>query len=137
LLSPPSERTWQTIRVLSAGNAPRFSGRFASITGKAVDMSALAQVLGRNPALGGRLVVDQTALKGNYNFTLRFAPEREMLMPGTTERPPMPADAPPPPDANAPSIFTAIQEQLGLKLEPTKGPVQTLVIENIEKPSEN
>jgi bla regulator protein blaR1 len=107
------------------------------LTGKAVDMSALAEVLGRDPALGGRLVVDQTGLKGKYDFTLQFAPEREMLIPGTTDRPPMPADAPPPPDANAPSIFTAIQEQLGLKLEPTKGPVQTFVIESIEQPSEN
>jgi bla regulator protein blaR1 len=107
------------------------------ITAKAVDMSALAELLGRDPALGGRLVVDQTGLKGKYDFTLQFAPEREMLIPGTNDRPPMPADGPPPPDANAPSIFTAIQEQVGLKLEPTKGPVQTLVIESIEQPSGN
>jgi bla regulator protein blaR1 len=107
------------------------------ITAKAVDMSALAELLGRDPALGGRLVVDQTGLKGKYDFTLQFAPEREMLIPGTNDRPPMAADAPPPPDANAPSIFTAIEEQLGLKLEPAKGPVQMLVIESIEQPSEN
>lgn len=108
-----------------------------SITGKAVGMSALAEVLGRNPALGGRLVADKTGLTGKYDFTLQFAPERETLMPGTTERASMQADASPPSDANGPSIFTAIQEQLGLKLEPTKGLVQTLVIENIEQPSEN
>lgn len=109
------------------------------VTGKAVDMSDLAEVLGRNPALEGRLVMDQTGLKGKYDFTLEFAPEREMPLPGTNDRPPMPAgaDAPPPPDPNAPSIFTAIQEQLGLKLEPAKGAVQTLVIENIAQPSEN
>lgn len=109
----------------------------SSITGKAVDMSALAEVLGRNPALGGRLVADKTGLTGKYDFTLQFVPEREMPMPGTNDRPPMPANAPSPGDPNAPSIFTAIQEQLGLKLEPAKGAVQTLVIENIEKPSEN
>lgn len=49
----------------------------------------------------------------------------------------MPADTPPPPGDSAPSIFTAIQEQLGLKLEPSKGPVQILVIESIERPTEN
>jgi len=109
------------------------------LTGKAVEMSFLAEALGRNPALEGRLVVDQTGLKGKYDFTLEFAPERDIPMPGTNDRPPMPAgaDGPPPPDPNAPSIFTAIQEQLGLKLEPAKGSVQTLVIENIEQPSEN
>lgn len=109
------------------------------LTARAMDMGFLAEALGRNPALGGRLVVDHTGLTGKYDFTLEFAPEQDMPMPGANDRPPMPAgaDAPPPPDPNAPSIFTAIQEQLGLKLEPAKGPVQTLVIENIEQPSEN
>jgi uncharacterized protein (TIGR03435 family) len=43
----------------------------------------------------------------------------------------------PPTDSSSPSLFAAIQEQLGLKLEPQKAPVDVLVIEHIEKPSEN
>jgi|HubBroStandDraft_5_1064220.scaffolds.fasta_scaffold167156_1 uncharacterized protein (TIGR03435 family) len=69
-----------------------------------------------------RPVVDRTGLKGFYNFTLRWTPED---------------GAPPEGDVAAPSIFTAVQEELGLKLEPAKAPVQVLVIDNLERPSEN
>jgi uncharacterized protein (TIGR03435 family) len=72
----------------------------------------------------GRVVVDQTGLKGNYDFHLTFAPSDRVADPATA-----------PPDA--PSIFTAVQEQLGLKLEPRRAPVDFLVIEHVEKPSEN
>jgi uncharacterized protein (TIGR03435 family) len=74
----------------------------------------------------GRLVVDQTGLTGNYNFTLRWTPD---------EGPVPPSDAPE--NASAASIFTAVQEQLGLKLEHTKAPVQVLVVDHIEWPSAN
>jgi uncharacterized protein (TIGR03435 family) len=46
-------------------------------------------------------------------------------------------ELPPPPDPNGPSIFTAVEEQLGLHLESQKAPVETLVIDRVEKPSEN
>jgi len=73
----------------------------------------------------GRPTVDRTGLTGNYNFTLKFAPVQSAASP----------DSSPDSDAAAPSIFTAVQEQLGLKLEPVKAPVQVLVIDHIEKPS--
>ena len=72
----------------------------------------------------GRMVVDRTGMTGSWDFELTFAPENRG------------PDAPPA-DPNVPSFFTAIQEQLGLKLESTKGPVDVLVIDSVEKPVED
>jgi uncharacterized protein (TIGR03435 family) len=78
-----------------------------------------------------RLVVDRTVLNGNFDLDLHWTPD----MPPRGEAPP---GAPPPPiDPNGPSIFTAIQEQLGLKLESTKGPVDVLVIDHADRPTED
>jgi uncharacterized protein (TIGR03435 family) len=89
----------------------------------------------------GRVVIDKTGLKGRYDFTLKWTPDQPAPNPfGAGPGPgpgPMGKDAPPPPDPNGPSIFTALQEQLGLKLESQKGPVEILVIDHVEKPSEN
>jgi uncharacterized protein (TIGR03435 family) len=75
----------------------------------------------------GRYVVDRTGLTGPYDFVMTFAPEppRGPLPPGV-ELPPV--------DPNAPSLFTAIQEQLGLRLEATKGPVEVLVVDSVDRP---
>lgn len=70
--------------------------------------------------LVGRTVVDKTSLIGNYDIDLKWTPDDQQ---GT-------------PDAG-PTLFTAFEEQLGLKLEPAKGPVDTLVVDHVEKPSEN
>jgi uncharacterized protein (TIGR03435 family) len=79
-----------------------------------------------------RPVVDQTALAGRYDFTLNWTPD-ETQFAGMGIRVPPPTDA-----ANAPpGLFTAIQEQIGLKFEPTKAPVDVLVVDRIEKPTEN
>jgi bla regulator protein blaR1 len=81
----------------------------------------------------GRTVVDKTGLRGNYNFTLKWTPDDSEPL-GFKE----PAGGQgSPPDSLGPSIFTAVQEQLGLKLESQKGPVEILVIDHVEKPSEN
>jgi uncharacterized protein (TIGR03435 family) len=79
----------------------------------------------------GRQVTDQTGLTGNFNINLEWTPSEAQAL----QLPPG-VQAPPPPDSPV-SIFTAIQEQLGLKLESRKGPVEVWVIDRAEKPTEN
>jgi uncharacterized protein (TIGR03435 family) len=79
-----------------------------------------------------RPVVDQTGLSGRFDFQLKFTPD-ETQYAGSGMRVPPPAD-----DATAPpDLFTAMQEQLGLKLQATKAPVDVIVIDRVSKPSEN
>ena len=95
-----------------------------SIGAGGVPLPQLASILGMQV---GRQVVDRTGLEGLYAFTLDFAPNP------IAGAPPGPAAA----AANAPSLFTALEEQLGLKLQATRGPVDVIVIDSIERPSEN
>jgi uncharacterized protein (TIGR03435 family) len=75
----------------------------------------------------GRAVVDRTALGGNWDFELTYAaPPQGALPPGVDL---------PPTDPDAPDLFTAVREQLGLKLEATKGAIEVLVIDSIETPT--
>jgi uncharacterized protein (TIGR03435 family) len=81
-----------------------------------------------------RVVIDKTGLTGYYDFALTYTPSGDQLPQG----PPPPGAPPPPPiDPDGPSFFTAIQEQLGLKLENQRGPVEVVVIDSIEQPTEN
>jgi uncharacterized protein (TIGR03435 family) len=79
-----------------------------------------------------RPVVDQTELAGRYDFTLNWTPD-------DSQYEGMGAKAPPPTDSTSPppNLYTAIQEQIGLKLDATKAPADVLVIDHVEKPSEN
>ena len=82
-------------------------------------------------AFGDRPVINRTGLDGLYNIHLEFAPD---------ESTPGPTGIPPGGEAAAlagPSIFVAIQQQLGLKLEPTKGSREFLIIDSIQRPTEN
>ena len=82
-----------------------------------------------------RPVVDQTGLKDRYDFQLNWAWD-ESQFPGRT--PPPTSGDNNATDANAlPGLFTAIQEQLGLKMDATKAPAKVLVVESVQKPSEN
>ena len=90
----------------------------------------MSQFVGSLAMWVGRIVVDKTGLTGGYDFNLTWTPDQ---MP---QRPPgMPE--PPPIDPNGPSIFTAVQEQLGLKLDSQRGPVSVLVIDHVEHPVED
>ncbi len=114
-------------------------------------LSMLARMLSQQL---GRPVLDQTGLEGNYDLTLKWTPGqgdgmlgmgpggggpgagKGMVGTGPGDGGPQLA-SPPAPDMSGSSIFTAIQEQLGLKLEPTKAPAEILVVEHVERPSEN
>ena len=89
----------------------------------------------------GRPVVDQTGLTADYDFTLEYAPDDTMRGPAGMMPPPPDGGgggAPAPSDSTGPSLMSALQEQLGLKLEPKKGPIDLLVIDSLEKvPTEN
>jgi len=104
------------------------------ISGKSMSMAMLANQLAQQL---GRSVIDQTGLKGQYDIKLEWTPdtsERKGMGDGDVRPNSEAAGAP---DPGGPSIFTAVQEQLGLKLEGQKGPVDILVIDHVEKPSEN
>ncbi len=106
------------------------------LSGDAVQLQMLTQALSNQL---GRPVIDRTGLKGNFDFKLEWTPDPSQSGGGPFGggAPPPGIDAPPPPDPNGPSLFTAVQEQLGLRLESQKGPVELLVIDRVEKPSEN
>lgn len=98
------------------------TSRRGHLTATRTSMSGLASFLAGPNVRLGRPVVNKTGLDGVFDFNLDWTPE------GSTEK-----------DANAlPSIFVALQEQLGLKLEAQKGPVEMLVVDHVEKvPLEN
>jgi uncharacterized protein (TIGR03435 family) len=113
--------------VLPCGVIQSGAGQFNS---RATTIETMASTLMMNVTFTGidRIVVDRTGLTGNYQFQLRFQPVGR-------------GGAPPPNDggqpSERPSFFTALQEQLGLKLDPQRAPIEVLVIDSIDRPSEN
>ena len=89
-----------------------------------------------------RPVIDKTGLQGLFDFRVEFSPDQTTpaFMPGGIIKGQGPTASLPigdAPEPTGPSYVTAIQEQLGLKLQPAKGPGDFLVIDSIERPSEN
>jgi uncharacterized protein (TIGR03435 family) len=99
------------------------------LNGKKVPMAMLAQQISQQL---GRAVVDKMELKGDFDFTLEWTPE-----PGQGPGVHPPGEPIPAADSSGPTIFTAVQEQLGLRLESQKGPVEIIVIDSVAKPTEN
>jgi uncharacterized protein (TIGR03435 family) len=95
-------------------NTSKF-GKNGKMIGTREPVSILTTNLGNQL---GSIVIDKTGLKGAYDWKLEWDPD-------------------PSPDSILPSLFTAVQEQLGLKLEAQKGPMQVLVIDSAERPSDN
>jgi uncharacterized protein (TIGR03435 family) len=116
-------------------NGPRRGMRMGrgEVHGNSAGMEMLANILSRQL---GRTVVDNTGLTGTYDFDLKWTPDENQ---GQMFRTPGgdAGAAPPPVQTAGPTVFTAIQEQLGLKLESTKAPVAVWVIDHVEKPSAN
>ena len=124
----------------------RMSTDEMTVRGVGVTAVQLAEIIAR---VLGSTVVDKTGLTGKYDCTLSFAPERGRGPMGGMPPPPPPAsegpssaasssgDAGSSTPAAAPSIFTAVREQLGLKLQAKKEPVDVIVIDHIQQPSPN
>ncbi len=91
-----------------------------SITGQYVTIDALAQNLGMNLH---RQVIDRSGVAGQYDFTLKFTPEDETPATGA--------------EASDPSLFTALEEQMGLKLESIKAMITTIAVDHVETPGAN
>jgi uncharacterized protein (TIGR03435 family) len=101
----------------------RFAG-VGDLEGYSADVSTLVTVLCMQPEVGGRLVLDKTGLTGNYDFTLKWTPDIFLSANQSA--------------ANAgPSLFTALQEELGLRLEAAKAPVDQIVIDSVSPPAAN
>jgi uncharacterized protein (TIGR03435 family) len=110
------------IQMRHASNANGGTPGLNELTARGVTMERLADILSQQGL--GRVVLDNTGLTDRYDFKLIWA--SESVAADTNS-----------PDTSGPSIFTAVSEQLGLKLEPQKGPVPVLVVDHIEAPSSN
>lgn len=100
-----------------------------SMTGRSVTIAQMTTPLS---ALTRRMVIDKTGITGKYDINVQFSLERHPIIPPAGNSSPVPEA-----DSDAPSLFTALEEQLGLRLQADKGPVDVLVIDHIERPTEN
>jgi len=105
-----------------------FRGRIGSLQSNGMPLSELGLALAGRV---GRTIVDQTGLTGTWDLTLTYAPESAQI-PGRTLSPGAP---PPAGNPDAPSVFIALQEQLGLRLVSTTAPVEVLVVDRVARPT--
>ncbi len=123
----------QVPQPLSPGQPPFCQNRIRNTTANQRSMHmpgvTVTTFCGMLSVVLGRPVIDETGIKGRFDFDVEFAVDQST--PGFT------SDTPPADPTAGVSIFTAVQEQLGLKLQSTKGPGEFLIIDHVERPSEN
>ena len=105
------------------------------VNAKGANMAMIARMISQQM---GRDVIDKTGLTSTYDINLEWTPEPgQGGGPGAGPGGPPPLGALPPADSTGPTLVTALQEQLGLRLESSKGPVMIIVVDSIAKPTEN
>lgn len=109
----------------------RSSTKSADLEAYHATLATLASIIASQPEANGRLVVDKTGLTGDYDYSMKWTPERMSAHPQQAD------GVLPDTESAGPSLFTALQDQLGLKLVREKAPVEVLVIEHVEPPSAN
>ena len=126
----PQGLTQDEARAAAAQRCNWFVGRNGKVDIHAASLDQMAGQLSHLLAIN-RPVVNRTAIAGVFDFHFEYTPDGRRVLLGDS------ADAPAASESDGPSIFTALQEQLGLKLEPAKGPGEFIVVDHVEKPSEN
>ncbi len=122
--SPPADTFPPRCDVYAMTRRPGGAARLGS---RNTTMDLLASLLPSEGTLG-RPVLNQTGLDGRFDFTLEWTPEPSG---------PSPSDGAPPLDPQGPTFLQALHDQLGLKLESTIGPVRIMIVDRVERPSEN
>ena len=108
-----------------------FNQKRAELRAYASTLEGLAATIAFQPEAEGRVVIDKTGLTGKYDYSLQWTPEWMLAQPAAADA--SSGDSEP----GGPSLLTALQDQLGLKLVAEKAPVQVLVIDHVEPPSAN
>ncbi|MGC2637585.1 MAG: TIGR03435 family protein [Acidobacteriaceae bacterium] len=117
--NPHGEGTWM-----------RSDSKHAELKAYRSTMESLASILSNQSETGGRFVIDKTGLAGVYDYSLQWVPE---YLAANAKALNSSADAGP----AGPTLFTALEDQLGLKLESQKAPVEIVVVDHVEEPSAN
>ena len=106
-----------------------YKGQSAQMTAKQVSLDDVAHWFAGYSEVGGRPVVNQTGLKGLYDFTLRWTRQSLAVAPQPTSTDTADSDAPP--------LFTALPDQIGLRFKTTKAPVELILIDHVDPPTGN
>ncbi len=131
---PPQRGSGQPLHLPCGGIVVFFNRPGPRMIGGQVSMANVVQSLTN---ILGRAVMDKTGFTGKFDVHLEFAFDDALAGLTGPNTPPFRRQEPGPGDLDSPSIFAAIQQQLGLKLESAKGPAEVLVVDHVERPTEN